>query len=204
MCWPAIETQLKQSLQRVFEQIGFGTSERTYHSAAFAELCQVKHRLECSHVRCAIHSETAAPIVASLDHLPSGSMRSDITVEWRAAEIVDKKRKHGQADNATSGAGQRQHLCVIELKATATPLASAAVMQLMCYMKSFRAQHGLVCNFSQRCRQLDEMMKRDESIARLDFKIDDANSVSVKGRYGDVPLHPTIETIAVTLTEKDK
>jgi hypothetical protein len=196
MCWSNIETQLKQSLQRVFDQIGFGTSENTYHNATFAQLCQVKHSFECSHMRCSLHNETFAPIAAATDALPSGCMRSDIAIEWRP-HVQDKKRKHGDDDQVVGG----RHLFIIELKATATPLASGAVMQLMCYMKSFGAQRGLLCNFSQRCRQLDDAMKRrEELIERLHFKIDDANNVSVQGRYGDMPLRPTIETIAVTLT----
>ena len=192
MCWTAIENQLKQSLQKVFDQIGYGTSERTYHNAAFAELCQTKHVFECAHVRCSIHSETAAPIVASEDHLPSGCMRSDITIEWRRAN----KRKRGGEGNEIQS---RQHLCVIELKATATPLASAALTQLLCYMKSFRAQIGLLCNFSQRCEALDEVMKH-RSIDRLRIKTDGENNLTLCKRHGDVHLEPRIETLTVAMT----
>jgi hypothetical protein len=194
MRWSMLESRIKEALQCVFFEIGFGASEAIYHSATFAHLCRIKDTLECPHVRCLLHTETFAPIAAP-NQLPSGCMRCDIALEWQA---LDRKRKHGEVDCADV---KQSDSFILELKATSTPLGSAAVMQLLCYMKSFRARRGLLCNFFQKCQGVDEIMKSARGdLKELHFKTDNGKiSVHSNQNAEEILLEPTIETIDVTL-----
>lgn len=186
--WTEIEKTLRQTLQNIFEQVGIGAGEKTYHDATFAKLCQIKSNFECAHVKCSLHTETVAPIFLENDQLPCGFMRSDIVLQWTD---VTKKRK--QLTETTV------YKCVLELKATSTLLASAAIMQILCYMKSFNASKGLVCNFTQKCDAVQNLLQHKPE--KIQFSLDkQSKTISlVENANTTTKITPTVEIYVVEL-----
>lgn len=196
MRWISIEKKLRQAMQTVFEQVGLGGSERTYHCALFEHLCREKGALECSHMRCSLHSESVAPICLQPQQVPCGFMRSDIVLQWLPhvpnRKSAGRKRKRSEANetnnNNRSGdntVDSRVQKCVLELKATTGALSSASIMQTLCYMRAFQAQYGLVCNFTQRCDTLQQALASLQSDASnsskrktIEFQLDKHSRVA--------------------------
>ena len=169
MRWHSLEGKLKEAMQAIFNAVGFGGSERTYHCALFDHLCRIKHELECPHVRCSVHSETVAPIFANGDsQMPCGFVRSDIVVQWTISRKRGTKRKRASA--AAAVALQKPvETCVLELKATSGQLNSAAVLQTLSYMRAHKAHRAILCNFYQRCETVQtalSSLQQDESCVK--------------------------------------
>ena len=75
------------------------------------------------------------------------------------------------AVQVVSSAVQNVHtaqLMVIEIKATRAALNGSAAMQLMAYMRSYRAAHGLLCNFVQKCEPLEDAIAKQSAIVLAD------------------------------------
>lgn len=183
MCWSRVEEELKHVCQFVFDTIGIGVGEKTYHDAVFAELSLRKHLFECSHRKCIILSETVAPISLNSRSVPVGFMRSDIVMEWKP---VDKKRKVIDAPTV--------HKCVLELKSTNASINSGAVMQILCYMRAYGAQFGIVCNFLQRCDVVQTEMTKNHNQITFFTK---NNTVFIKSGQDTLQFIPKIETFTV-------
>jgi hypothetical protein len=209
MCWSAIESALKQCVQQVFAQIGLGVTEKSYHEAVFATLCRQKHRFECAHLCCSVHSETMAPIAISDTKLLCGAMRSDIVLEWTQA--TSKKRMRcgtpspptlAPATAAAAATARDSTVCILEFKATGAPIASAAVLQLLCYMRSHDAQYGLVCNFLQRCDVVQQALTTSD---RLCFQIGENRALALLGDGTSVqPLLTQVEFCTVELRANEQ
>lgn len=197
MCWSAIESALKQCVQQVFAQIGLGVTEKAYHEAVFATLCRQKHRFECAHLCCSVHSETMAPIAISDTKLPCGAMRSDIALEWKPQATSKKRMRCGALTT-----GRDSTVCILEFKATGAPIASAAVLQLLCYMRSHDAQYGLVCNFLQRCDVVQQALTTSD---RLCFQVGENRALALLSDGTSVqPLLTQVEFCTVELRADER
>lgn len=199
LTWSKIEKIIRESMQTVFESIGYGGSEQTYHCALFNHLSTNKTLLECSHMRCSLHSETVAPIYSGgSNRVPCGLMRSDIVLQWMPTESRStKKRKLTES--------KRCEKLAIELKATRAALSSAAALQLLCYMRSYKASRGILCNFIQRCDSLDSAMAslQNQSNKCLTFsKNGDTISVKNEKLKTYIDLKPEIDFYSVSLLER--
>lgn len=191
MCWREMEREIKQICQTVFDEIGLGVSEKTYQDAVFTELSLNKHLLECTHVKCLLFTESVAPISLRHNDIPCGFMRSDIVLEWKP---ISKKRKQESADNDETPSAFK---CVIELKATTTQINSAAVMQILCYQRSYSAQWGIICNFLQKCDIVQTELTKNRD--NLVFVLKD-NVLGIKIGDETTKFVPKIETCTVQLS----
>lgn len=207
MTWDKVDDVVRQCAQDVFDSIGYGGSEQTYHAALFNRLCVEKRRVECAHVRCTVQSETTAPIFASDEQrVPCGVMRSDIVLQWVPAQ-------HNKSGRKRSHSVAFARKMIIELKATKTALTSGAALQLMCYIKSYRAERGLLCNFTQNCPPVHSEMQRLRPLSNakntLYFTLDYRNeqncaitSVYNSANDSNTILLPKVEFYSLNVTHK--